>query len=174
MEDGDIFKTLVKLPGTSAAPTTAPKPASDIRRDTPCLLRTSLRLCLVAVSCSTRHRWLALPRLRKGPHGATWPGRLKKAAWLRTRSIGHDTMPSLRPSLVSVTRIACLQAPRGHDADMSVSMSATCPLDHVQLEDATMRDTKRKYQRQSRNGATTATPPASRRGVTLYCRPGKQ
>ena len=35
MEDGDIFKTLVKLPDTSAAPTTAPKPTSDIQRDTP-------------------------------------------------------------------------------------------------------------------------------------------
>ena len=35
MEDGDIFKTLVKLPDTSAAPTTASKPTSDIQRDTP-------------------------------------------------------------------------------------------------------------------------------------------
>lgn len=35
MEDGDIFKTLVKLPSTSAAPTTAPKPTSGIQRDTP-------------------------------------------------------------------------------------------------------------------------------------------
>ena len=56
MEDGDIFKTLVKLPDTSAAPTTAPKPTSDIQRDTPCLLRTLLRPCLVAMSCSTQHR----------------------------------------------------------------------------------------------------------------------
>ena len=79
-------------------------------------------------------------------------------------------MPSLRPNLVSATHIACLQAPRGHIADMSVSMSATCPLDHMQLEDTTMRDAKRKCQRQSRNGATTATPSASRRGATLYCR----
>lgn len=35
MEVGDIFKTLVKLPGTSAAPATTPEHASDIRRDTP-------------------------------------------------------------------------------------------------------------------------------------------
>ena len=81
-------------------------------------------------------------------------------------------MPSLKSNLVSVTRIACLQAPRGHIADMSVSMSAMCPLDHMQLEDTTMRDTKRKYRRQSRNGATTATPPASRGGATWYCRLG--
>lgn len=44
---------------------------------------------------------------------------------------------------------------------MSVSMSAMCPLDHMQLEDTTMQDTKRRYRRQSRNGATTATPLAS-------------
>ena len=48
-------------------------------------------------------------------------------------------------------------------------MSAMCPLDHMQLEDTTMRNTERKYQRQSRNGATTATPPASWKGATLYC-----
>ena len=71
-------------------------------------------------------------------------------------------MPSLKSNLVSVTRIACLQAPRGHIADMSVSMSAMCPLDHMQLEDTTMRDTKRVVRRQGYGSACPQPEPAPR------------